>query len=204
MAIKKFVVGSFETNTYLITKGNKAVVVDPGLDIESILPELTNYEIEAVLITHAHIDHIDGVEFFNAPIYVLEPDLIGFKDMTFSLYQLCYQKPSFNYQNLKLIGVKDNEIITLPNFTFKVLATPGHTRGSCCYLYYNSLFSGDTLFKGSCGRTDFPGGNYLLMQKSLKRLVIELNDDVVVYPGHDEKTTIKRERQDNLYINRQF
>ena len=122
MAIKKFIVGSFETNTYLITKGDKAVVVDPGLDIESILPELTNYEIEAILITHAHIDHIDGVEYFNAPIYVLEPDLLGFKDMTFSLYQLCYQKPSFNYQNLRLIGVKDNEIITLPNFTFKVLA----------------------------------------------------------------------------------
>lgn len=202
MAIKKFVIGGFATNMYVITKGNKAVVVDPGLDAHTVLKELSEYEVEGVLITHSHIDHIDGVANFNAPIYVLEPDLLGFKDYTYSLYQMCYQKPQFNYQSLNIIPVKDNDIINLPTFTFKVIATPGHTKGSCCYLYYNNLFSGDTLFKGSCGRTDFPGGNYLAMQKSLKRLVTELNDDVIVYPGHDDKTTIKRERQENLYIHR--
>ena len=202
MAIKKFVVGDFETNTYLITKGDKAVVVDPGLDICSVFESIQNYQVEAVLITHAHIDHIDGIGFFDAPIYILEADKMGLEDYTYSLYEMCYAKPSFNYQDLDVRVVNDLDEIKLPSFNFKVIATPGHTKGSCCYLYYNNLFSGDTLFKSSCGRTDFPGGDCLSMRKSLKRLITTLSDDVVVYPGHDDKTTIKHERQNNLYIKR--
>lgn len=201
MGIKKFVVGAFETNTYLITKSNKAVIVDPGLDFNLIYPVIkNNYEIEAVLITHGHIDHIDGVGLIDAPIYVGKEDLNNFRDKVNSLYVLSYQKPSYDCNKLNLVSVSDNDTIVLPTFTFKAIHTPGHTIGSYCYLYFNNLFSGDTLFRCSIGRTDFPTGSYKMMNLSLKRLKSMISDEVVIYPGHDEKTTMKYEKQNNPYL----
>lgn len=201
MGIKKYVIGAFETNTYLITKGNKAVVVDPGLDFNLIVDEIkNNYEVEAILITHGHIDHIDGVGLIDAPIYVGKEDLINFNDKTNSLYHFAYKKPSFDVTKLNLNAVSDSDIISLPSFNFKAIHTPGHTLGSYCYLYYNSLFSGDTLFKCSIGRTDFPTSSYKLMQSSLKKLKSMISDDTIIYPGHDEKTTMKFEKHNNPYL----
>lgn len=201
MGIKKFVIGAFETNTYIVTKGNKAVVIDPGLDFNLIVDEIkSNYDVEAILVTHGHIDHIDGVGLIDAPIYVGKEDLINFNDKTNSLYHFAYKKPSFDISKIKLIGVSDNDNIILPTFTFKAIHTPGHTLGSYCYLYYNSLFSGDTLFRCSIGRTDFPTSSYRHMQASLKKLKSIINDDVTIYPGHDEKTTMKYEKQNNPYL----
>ena len=200
MGIKKFTIGAFETNTYLITKGDKAVIVDPGLDFVSILDEVNKYKIEAILITHGHIDHIDGSGLVDAPIYVGKDDLINFKDLTRSLYHMTRVKPSYDINNLNLISVSDNEIINLESFSFKVIHTPGHTDGGCCYIYYDNLFSGDTLFNGSIGRVDFPTGSMKKMKESLKKIVNLCNDNVIVYPGHDSKTTIKTEKKSNMYL----
>ena len=201
MGIKKFVIGAFETNTYLVTKGNKAVVIDPGLGFNEIANEIiNNYDVEAILITHGHIDHIDGVGLIKAPIYVGKEDLNNFSDKTNSLYNFAYKKPNFNVSNLDLIGVNDNDIINLPSFSFKAIHTPGHTMGSYCYLYYNNLFSGDTLFKCSIGRTDFPNSSFKSMTSSLKKLKSLISDDITIYPGHDEKTTMKFEKQNNPYL----
>ena len=200
MGIKKFTIGAFETNTYLITKGDRAVIVDPGLDFISILDEVNKYKIEAILITHGHIDHIDGSGLVDAPIYVGKDDIVNFKDLTRSLYYMTGIKPSYNVDRLNLIGVSDNEIINLEDFSFKVIHTPGHTDGGCCYLYYDNLFSGDTLFNGSIGRVDFPTGSMKKMKESLKKIVNLCNDNVIVYPGHDEKTTIKTEKKTNMYL----
>ena len=201
MGIKRYTIGAFETNTYLITKGENAVLVDPGLDFVSILDEIKKYHIEAILITHGHIDHIDGCGFINAPIYVGNADLINFTDLNKSLYKMTGIKPTYDFSTLNVIGVSDNEVISLENFTFKVLHTPGHTDGSCCYMYYNNLFSGDTLFSGSIGRVDFPTGSMRKMKESLQKIIKVCNDDCVVYPGHDAKTTIKEEKKYNMYLN---
>ena len=200
MGIKTFKVGAFETNTYLITKGDNAVLVDPGLDLISIIDELKKYHIEAILITHGHIDHIDGCGLVDAPIYVGKADLVNFTDLSRSLYKMTGIKPKYDESKLKLIGVDDNEVITLENFTFKVLHTPGHTDGSCCFLYYKNLFSGDTLFNGSIGRVDFPTGSVRKMKESLQKIVETCGDDVTVYPRHDNKTTIKEEKKYNMYL----
>jgi glyoxylase-like metal-dependent hydrolase (beta-lactamase superfamily II) len=200
MGIKTFKIGAFETNTYLITKGERAVLVDPGLDLISVIDEIKKYYIEAILITHGHIDHIDGCGLVDAPIYVGNTDLINFKDLSRSLYKMTGTKPSYDVSKLKLIGVNDNEVITLETFTFKVLHTPGHTDGSCCYVYYNNLFSGDTLFNQSIGRVDFPTGSMRKMKESLQKIVKTCSDDVIVYPGHDSKTTIKDEKKHNMYL----
>ena len=200
MGIKTFKVGAFETNTYLITKGDNAVLVDPGLDLISIIDELKKYHIEAILITHGHIDHIDGCGLVDAPIYVGKADLVNFTDLSRSLYKMTGIKPKYDESKLKLIGVDDNEVITLENFTFKVLHTPGHTDGSCCFLYYKNLFSGDTLFNGSIGRVDFPTGSVRKMKESLQKIVETCGDDVTVYPRHDNKTTIKEDKKYNMYL----
>ena len=200
MGIKTFKIGAFETNTYLITKGDKAVLVDPGLDLISILDDIKKYHIEAILITHGHIDHIDGCGLVDAPIYVGKDDLVNFTDLSRSLYKMTGTKPKYDASKLTLIGVSDNEVINLENFRFKVLYTPGHTEGSCCYLYYNNLFSGDTLFNGSIGRVDFPTGSMRKMKESLQKIVENCGDDMTVYPGHDNKTTIKEEKKHNMYL----
>ena len=200
MGIKTFTIGAFETNTYLITKGDKAVLVDPGLDLISIIDEINKYHIEAILITHGHIDHIDGCGLVNAPIYVGKADLVNFTDLSRSLYKMTGIKPKYDASKLKLIGVDDNEVITLENFSFKVIHTPGHTDGSCCFLYYKNLFSGDTLFNGSIGRVDFPTGSVRKMKESLLKIVETCGYYVTVYPGHDSKTTIKEEKKYNMYL----
>lgn len=200
MGIKKFIIGGFETNTYLITKNDRAVIVDPGLDFKSILDEVKNYHIEAILITHGHIDHIDGCGLLDVPIYVGKDDLINFSDLSRSLYYMSGLRPSYNPTKLNLIGVSDNDIIKLDSFEFKAIHTPGHTDGSFCYLYYDNLFSGDTLFNLSIGRVDFPTGSMKKMKESLKKLVSLLPDETKVYPGHEEKTTIKNEKKYNLYL----
>lgn len=201
MGIKTFKIGAFETNTYLITKGDKAVIIDPGLNFKSILEEVNKYQIEAILITHGHIDHIDGIGYIDAPIYVGKEDLINFTDLSRSLYKMTNVKPNYEANKLNLISVCDNEIINLENFSFKAIHTPGHTEGSYCYLYYDNLFSGDTLFNGSIGRVDFPTGSMKKMKGSLNKIVSLCSDNVIVYPGHDEKTTIKNEKKHNIYLN---
>ena len=200
MGIKTFKIGAFETNTYLITKGENAVLVDPGLDILSIVDEIKKYHIEAILITHGHIDHIDGCGVVDAPIYVGKDDLVNFTDLSRSLYKMTGIKPKYDASKLRFIPVTDNQVINLDNFSFKVLHTPGHTEGSCCYLYYNNLFSGDTLFHESIGRVDFPTGNARKMKESLQKIVKNCTDDITVYPGHDEKTSIKEEKKYNMYL----
>ena len=200
MGIKTFSIGAFETNTYLITKGDRAVIVDPGLDFISILDEVKQYKIEAILITHGHVDHIDGCGYIEAPIYVGKEDLINFSDNSRSLYKMCGIKPSYSNKNLNLIAVSDNEEIKLESFTFKAFHTPGHTEGSYCYLYFDNLFSGDTLFKNSIGRVDFPTGSVKKMKESLVKITKLCHDNIKVYPGHDSKTTIKEEKKHNMYL----
>lgn len=200
MGLKKFVIGAFGTNTYLVTKGDKAVLIDPGMDFSGILDEVNKYEIEAILITHGHVDHIDGCGYIDAPIYVGKEDLVNFSDLGRSLYKMCGMKPTYGNKKLNLIGVTDNEIINTPSFTFKCFHTPGHTEGSYCYLYYDNLFTGDTLFNNSIGRMDFPTGNMKKMQESLKKIVTIFPDETKVYPGHDNKTTIKEEKKYNPYL----
>ena len=106
----------------------------------------------------------------------------------------------FKENDLDIRTVEDMDEIDLIGYKFKVLHTPGHTRGSVCYSYSNKVLSGDTLFNHSCGRCDFPTGDSLKMHQSLKRIISTYNDNFDVYPGHDCKTTIKNERQNNPYL----
>lgn len=199
--IEKIVTGDFETNTYIISNQGKCVIVDPGLDFENTASKIKEkYEVIGILLTHGHMDHIDGIRYFNVPIYIHELEIPFLEDPSLSLYRMFGTKIPFQKDNFKIIPLKDGTKIELIGYTFKVLHTPGHTRGSVVYSYNDKILSGDTLFHMSMGRTDFPTGDAHKMRSSLKRIVENFKDVVEVYPGHDEKTTIGFERKNNPYL----
>lgn len=199
--IEKIVTGDFETNTYIISNQGKCVIVDPGLVFENTASKIKEqYEVEAILLTHGHMDHIDGIRYFDVPIYIHELEIPCLEDSSLSLYRMFGTKIPFQKENLKIVPIKDGMKLELIGYTFKVMHTPGHTRGSVVYSYKDKLLSGDTLFHMSMGRTDFPTGDSSMMRESLKKIIETFSDSFNVYPGHDEKTTIGFERKNNPYL----
>ena len=199
--IEKYVTGYFQTNCYVISNETKCVIVDPGLEFSSAAEEIkAKYDVEAILLTHGHMDHIDGIRFFDCPVYIHKLDEEFLYDENLSLYRFFNSKTPYKKGDINIIHVHDKMEIDLLGYKFKVYHTPGHTRGSVCYSYTNKLLSGDTLFKLSMGRTDFPTGDSKAMQESLKMIVNSFPDNTSVYPGHDDKTTIRNERKNNMFI----
>ncbi len=192
--------GDFFENTYLINNGLDAIIVDPGEGIGEYLEEINKYIIKAILLTHGHIDHIDGIKYFlNSDIYIYKDELEFLDSKVLSLYDAFGKLKSFNKDNLK-IHLLEEGIINLLGFKIEVIHTPGHTKGSCCYLFNdNILFSGDTLFQVSVGRTDFPTGSMSELNSSLE-ILKKLDDAVKVYPGHGAETTIGFEKKYNPYF----
>ena len=192
--IKTLALGAYQTNTHLVWEENSptCVVIDPGYEPDTILDEAKKLgkEITAVLLTHGHFDHVGGVRELAAetgcPVYLHEAELSMPPQMTAG--------PLF-YTNT----YGEGDFVEAAGLSFKVLHTPGHTPGSICLLCENAMFSGDTLFWGSCGRTDLPGGSWATIRKSLLRLA-ELSGDYDVYPGHGDATTLSFERKMNPYM----
>jgi len=186
-------------NVYLIIDSNKCFIVDPGgnyEEIEKCINEL-NLSVLGILLTHAHVDHTYLINKFNCPIYLHEKEVEILKYSNLSLYDSFNLDMPFSYKDLNIIKVKNDDVIKLNDYDIKVLHTPGHTKGSVCYLFNNKLFSGDTLFKESCGRCDLPTGSEIDMANSLVYLIDNLDENIKVYPGHDEATTIKHEKEYN-------
>lgn len=198
--IEKITTGSFLTNSYIISNEGKCIVVDPGLDFKAYAEDIKNkYQVEAIFLTHGHIDHIDGIGFFDVPIYIHKLEKEFLKDPTLSLYSAFGTRPNFDYSRLNIVEIDEGMTIDLIGYRFLVYHTPGHTRGSVCYLWNDKLLSGDTLFCESVGRTDFPTGDMLSLKRSLKRLA-GLKEHITVYPGHDDKTTIHNEKRNNPFM----
>ena len=194
MKLHTLALGAYETNCYILwADGSKeCIVIDPGYEPERVLDAVKNLgmELRAILLTHGHFDHVGAVrEIFSqtdCDIYLCPADCAMPEQMTAG--PLCYTN---SYQ--------DGDILNLAGLTLRVLHTPGHTPGSVCLLCENSLFAGDTLFAGSCGRTDLPGGSWTELQASLSRLK-SLEAEYTVYPGHGEATTLSSEKRYNPYM----
>lgn len=194
MKIHTLAVGAYETNCYIVYQDSEkdCVVIDPGYEPETILDAVANLgkSVAAILLTHGHFDHVGAVrEIFSqtdCDIYLCPADCQMPEMMTAG--PLCYTNSYAEGDTLHLAGL-----------TFKILHTPGHTPGSVCLLCENALFAGDTLFAGSCGRTDLPCGDWDTLTQSLQRLKA-LTDDYTVYPGHGEATTLSLEKAYNPYL----
>jgi len=197
MLIKTLPVGYLETNCYIVTDETTqaCVIIDPGADSNTILDyvEANGLKPEAIFLTHGHFDHCLAlgavIEETNAPAYVNILDTHTEERRT--------QLKLKDFDGLRKYS--EDDLIKIGNLEFTVLETPGHSPGSVTLMCESVLFTGDTLFRGSCGRTDFDGGDTIVLLASLKRLA-SLGGDFEVYPGHAESTTLQRERSFNSYI----
>ena len=194
LQVHALTLGAYQVNCYIIhdEKSPFCCVIDPGYEADTILDKLSELglTLEAILLTHGHFDHVGAVRDLAADtgcqVWVCADDLALPTNLTAG--PLCYTNTYAEGTGLHLAGLD-----------ISVLQTPGHTPGSVCLLAENTLFSGDTLFAGSCGRTDLPGGSWEQMQSSLKRLAgIEAN--LWVLPGHGESTTLDEEKRHNPYL----
>ena len=194
MNIHTLSLGAYQTNTYILWQEGcgKCLVIDPGYDADTILDTVSRLglSVEAILLTHGHFDHVGAVKdlaadtgcrVFLHPAETTLPPQITAGSLYFT--------DSYD----------EGDRLNLAGMCVSVLSTPGHTPGSVCLLVENNLFSGDTLFAGSCGRTDFPGGSHAQMLSSLRRLA-QLEAELNVYPGHGFSTHLTREKQTNPYL----
>ena len=202
MKIKPFVIGMVSTNCYLVIneETKETIVIDPAHHPKKMLDyiEEKGLEVKAILLTHGHFDHIMGIDAFlkvyDIPVYVHEDDKETMNNPAYNL--------SGSYSFSDSVYLKDGEILNLAGMEFKVIHTPGHTPGCACYYMEAEkvLFSGDTLFEMSVGRTDFPNSSTKALVKSVREKLFVLPEDVLVFPGHMGETSIGYEKLHNMYV----
>lgn len=194
-----------ETNSYLvISEENNAVLIDAPADAKYILEQVELYEctLKKIFITHGHFDHVgavaDLVEATGCEVYIHvcdKPKMLDEDAMLASVFRARGHK--LYTGELKLFT--ENDILTLDELEFDVLETPGHTSGSVCFICGKCMFSGDTLFSRSIGRTDMPDGNIAAMKKSLAKIA-DLGGNLTIYPGHMGITSLDEEKRANPYL----
>lgn len=199
MQVKCLKCGLFQTNTYLLEIEDNCILIDPACKIDKLFPLLENKKLLAVLLTHGHFDHIkacdDLYKKYSVPIYIHEADVDMTKDgSSGKVFGLQYV-PTIS---VPLVKLKEGKY-EIGSFKFEVIFTPGHSKGSVCYLFKDCIFTGDTLFRLACGRTDLVGGSNSEIRHSLK-LLSSLDPNLIVYPGHDESTVLAFEIENNPYM----
>ncbi len=205
MYVASVTVSDYMTNCYLAgcEETKEAMIVDPGGNFESIqkMIEHSGYKIKYIVCTHGHHDHILATkqikDYTQAKVYIHEKE------------RKCLQNSLFNgavvfgvkHESCKEDGtLSDGDELEVGNLRFSVIHTPGHTKGGICLYTPGHLFSGDTLFYGTIGRTDFPGGNYKEIVHSIQEKLYQLPEETIVYPGHGNKTTIGHEKMYNAVV----
>lgn len=189
MKFKRLPLGIYQANCYVIwdEETKKSAIIDPGGDFESLDTFIKNnyLNVEAIILTHGHADHIgaviDAKEHYNAKVFIHKEDYEMLRDKNIN------HSDKMGYRIIELEADKkleENDEIKIGSTILSIIHTPGHTRGSICIRTENVLFSGDTLFAGSIGRTDLEGGSFEDIIKSIKEKIITLPDDTQIYPGH--------------------
>lgn len=210
--IKRFIFNHFGVNCYLIVDEatKQCAIVDPAAEATYEEAQLTQYIEEhgltpaLILLTHAHIDHIAGLRqicnHYHLPV-TMHPDggkLLRQAEAYASIMGFEVE----NMDGLEVREIQDNDILTLGETKIECRHVPGHCLGSMCYVLHGeeAVITGDALFQGSIGRTDLPGGNYLLLMEKIKSRLLTLPDDYVVLPGHGDTSTIGDERRFNGFL----
>jgi len=203
--VERIVCGPLETNCWLVgdDEGGPLVVIDPAGDAEKVAARIAERDVGCVVLTHGHFDHLGAADeirdLTGAPLLVHEADaaaIVSPEGSGGTLFGFDHRTAAPDRT------LADGDRIDSGELTLEVVHTPGHTPGSICLLGEGHLFSGDTLFSGSVGRSDFPGGDARALRRSIGERLTPLPDETVVHPGHGPDTTIARERRVNPFFPR--
>ena len=203
--VDKIITGPFQENTFIVrsAESTQALIIDPGDDEDVIIEFIRSKKLKplAILNTHAHLDHIGAVsklqESFDIPFYLHEEEkmiLDHYEESCEMFGLLPKQKPKVDK------WLTNHKTLTFKGFKVEIINTPGHTPGGVCYEIDNHVFVGDTIFKGSVGRTDLPGGNLDNLKKSLLQLIDNVSHEKIIHSGHGDDTTIKHELVSNPFL----
>lgn len=204
MIVQRIPAGVYAANCYLLVdeETKECAVIDPGGDAEDIIKYIKEADVivKHILLTHGHADHTGAVgklkEEFNvsAHIHKKDGDYISIGEFIFG---------PLKYKGNNVLLTKDiyeGSVFRIGNIEIRCIETPGHTPGGVCFIAEDQIFTGDTLFLCSIGRTDLRGGNFDILMESIRNKLLILDDDMIVYPGHGPKTSIKYERENNPFI----
>lgn len=205
MIVEKIVVGSYMVNCYLTGDSDtkEIIIIDPGFSANKIIDTIEEKSLipVGIVLTHGHGDHIGAVEEliskYKVPLYVnkFDDELIlgGSSSFTKMMFGKAIVLKADKYLN-------EGDMLAVGKMEYEVLHTPGHTKGGICLVCENVIFTGDTLFRGSIGRTDFPGGSYEEIINSIKTKLLKYPDETKLYPGHNESSTIEYEKKNNPFL----
>ena len=206
MRIKKFVIGMVGTNCYVVYNENtkECFVVDPAAPSAPLVEfiQTEGLQLQGILLTHGHFDHIMGIDTlrreWSVPVYASALEQKVLTDANVNL-SVAYGA-GYVFADAKFL--EDGASLALAGYQIRMISTPGHTAGGCCYYIEseNVLFSGDTLFHDSVGRTDFPTGSQSQLVRSIREKLLGLPEETVVYPGHMSETTIGHEKTYNPFL----
>jgi glyoxylase-like metal-dependent hydrolase (beta-lactamase superfamily II) len=204
--IDAFSLGPLQTNAYLLSRPdeNKGIIIDPGMNPKSLLKRIDGMEIEAILLTHAHFDHIGGVDEIRklkkCPVYLHDAEADWLTNANRNGSTKWPELGGPIVTDPAEYALDEGQVLKLLGLELKVFHTPGHSPGSVSFLLGPHLFGGDVLFRLSVGRTDLPGGRNEELMDSIHGKLFKLPDETIVYPGHGPKTTIGYERENNPYV----
>lgn len=206
MRMSKLVVGPVATNCYIVSDENtkEAFIIDPGAEPDRIIDKVkeTGVSVKAILLTHGHFDHISAVNElkreFGVDVYVGQEDADLMADMELNVSYMFGMPYAARADKI----LRDGDVLEIAGFSIKVLFTPGHTKGGICFYLEkeNVAFSGDTIFQQSVGRTDFPTGSARVLSESIKNKLFILPEDLQLFPGHGDSTTVGYEKKYNMFL----
>ena len=206
MRMSKLVVGPVATNCYIVSDENtkEAFIIDPGAEPERIIDKVKEIgvSVKAILLTHGHFDHISAVNElkreFGVDVYVGQEDADLMADMELNVSYMFGMPYAARADKI----LRDGDVLEIAGFSIKVLFTPGHTKGGICFYLEkeNVAFSGDTIFQQSVGRTDFPTGSARVLSESIKNKLFILPEDLQLFPGHGDSTTVGYEKKYNMFL----
>ena len=212
MEIRKMPVSPIGANCYIVSEGNEAFIIDPGGDAEKIIRAAKDFNVRYIFLTHTHFDHIGALNDLTAAFPDAKTAVSTFEHDWLYSPQLNFSEEfglTFVFKGKVSIKLEDGMTLDFAGTKISVIHTPGHTPGSICFYIEKSplcaehtLFSGDTLFRSSIGRTDLPGGNGRKIVESIKTKLLVLPDETVVHPGHDDDTSISEEKRLNPFLKR--